>query len=355
MEKLKCAVLGGTGMVGQRFVQLLEGHPYFEPMVLAASERRKGEQYGETTNWVIEDSVPGYARDMPLASLDINEIIGNDVSMAFSALPADIAGQLETELAEKGIWVFSNASAHRMDQSVPILIPEINPGHLSIIEGQDTSGRIITNANCSTTGLVFGLEPLKTFGLKRVIVTTYQALSGAGYPGVPSTDILGNVVPFIYKEEEKMVAETKRILGSAEGQTIADHPMEIIANCARVPVADGHLEAVTVKLEDGVAHDEIKKAFETFTGPAEVADLPSAPEQPIIFTEEPDRPQPKKDCWHGGEGRKAGMAVTIGRLDVKGSWARFYLLSHNTVRGAAGGSLLNAELAFSRGLLEAKE
>ena len=362
MTRLKCAILGATGMVGQRFVQLLEGHPYFEPILLAASEKREGQLYSDSVNWVIEGDVPGYARDMTLASLDANGIsraLSPDVdgkskrgaALAFSALPANIADQLETELAGKGVWVFSNASAHRMDANVPLLAPEVNAGHLALLEGQTAPGKIVTNANCSATGLVLGLAPLKPFGIKRVIVTTYQALSGAGHPGVPSTDIMGNVIPYIAGEEEKMEEETRRILGTYEGGIVKGHPAEVMANCARVPVTDGHLEAVTVEFEGQVSRESIVDVFQTYNGPAEVAGLPSAPATPVIFTKEEDRPQPKKDCWHGGKGRKAGMAVVVGRLEVKGNWARFFILSHNTVRGAAGGSLLNAELAHSKGLL----
>lgn len=347
MSKIPCAILGATGMVGQRFVQLLEGHPVFEPVVLTASDRRTGTDYGRSVRWLLETPIPEGAKDIPLTRLDLEDIYDSGARLVFSALPAEVAGPLETGLAGKGVWVFSNAAAHRMDPHVPILVPEVNAGHLDIIEGQDTPGKIVTNANCSATGLVMGLAPIRHLGIERVIVTTYQALSGAGHPGVPSLDILGNVVPYIKGEEEKLAAETKRILGSARGCEIKDHPMEVLASCARVSVENGHLEAVVVEFGEVHTVDAITEAFRSFTPSDEVGSLHSAPETPVILTTEPDRPQPKFDVLNGG-----GMAATVGRLKVDGRRARFYLLSHNTIRGAAGGSILNAELAFDRGLLE---
>lgn len=352
MSKIKCGILGATGMVGQRFVQMLNGHPNFEPVVLAASERRKGSRFGDSVNWQLEVSVPQYASQIILTGLDPSDIRDSGVKLVFSALPADIAGPLETILAGEGIWVFSNASAHRMDAHVPILIPEVNQDHLDIINYQDTPGKMITNANCSTTGLVLGLEPIRNLGLNRLHVTTYQALSGAGYPGVSSLDILENVVPYIPGEEEKMAAETKHILGTLDRDGVRDHPVEVIASCARVPVINGHLESVLVEFEEAHSADELIEIFNSFQSSAEVSELFTAPERSVIYNGQPDRPQPKKDIWNGGGGNKAGMAVTIGRLETRGKWARFYLLSHNTVRGAAGGSILNAELVVKKGLLE---
>ena len=352
MTKIPCAVLGATGMVGQRFLQLLEDHPVFEPTVLAASERRCGQEYGRSAAWHLEGQIPGYAESIPLSGLDSEGIVNSGVKVAFSALPAHVAGDLESELARNGIWVFSNASSHRMAPHVPLLIPEVNHQHLEMIEHQNTQGKIMTNANCSTTGLVLGLEPIRHLGLKRVIVTTFQALSGAGYPGVPSLDILGNVIPFIPEEEEKMAAETKRILGSVEGGRVIDHPLEVLASCVRVPVENGHLESVVVEFKDQHTIEELGEAFAAFSGPEEIRKLHTAPDKPVIFTDLPDRPQPKTDVWNGGLEGKAGMAVTVGRLQSKGRWARFFILSHNTVRGAAGGSILNAELVESRNYLE---
>ena len=204
MAKLECGILGATGVVGQRFIQLLEGHPRFKPTVLAASTRRAGKLYGDCANWLLEKSIPDYARDIELTGLGADDIVASGVRLVFSALPADVAGPLEAELAGKGVCVFANASSHRMDRHVPVLVPEVNANHLPIIQGQGTAGKIITNANCSTTGLVMGLAPIRDLGIKRVIVTTYQALSGAGHPGVASYDILGNVIPYIENEEGKL-------------------------------------------------------------------------------------------------------------------------------------------------------
>jgi len=339
MTKVQCGVLGATGMVGQRFVQLLESHPIFKPVLLAASEKRKGEIYGGTVNWIMDTPLPEYSKHIRLTGLDPDTIADSGIRVVFSALPSEIAGPIESELASRGICVFSNAAAHRMDPHVPILIPEVNAEHLDILDFQDTPGKIVTNANCSTTGLVLGLAPLRELGIKRVMVTTYQALSGAGYPGISSLDILGNVVPFIRGEEEKIIEETRKILGAVEGSGIVDHPVEVLPSCARVPVANGHLESVVVEFEGSFTEETIVQAFGEFSVSDEVRSLHSAPEMPVVFIDEPDRPQPKYDLTAGN-----GMATTVGRLRVDGNYARFYLLSHNTIRGAAGGSILNAEL-----------
>lgn len=351
MKKIKCAVLGATGMVGQRFVQLLEGHPELEPIVLAASEKRKGKQYMEEVKWILPGLVPSYAEKMSITDLDPESIAASGARLAFSALPANIAGPIESELAARGMWIFSNAAAHRMDAHVPILVPEVNHTHLEIIKGQETPGKIVTNANCAATGLVLGLDPLRRFNFKRVVVATYQAVSGAGYPGVSSIDILGNVVPYIPHEEEKIVAETRRILGSVRGGLVTDYPSEVIASCARVPVDNGHMEAIALEFQESPNYDDIFQAFASYKSPDEVKGLWSAPEKPVIITTAVDRPQPKCDAWLGGAGNKAGMAACVGRLQISGNWAKFYLLSNNTVRGAAGGSILNAELAVRQGLL----
>lgn len=352
MEKIQCAVLGATGTVGQRFIQLLEDHPYFEPVALAASRRREGEPYGSSVKWLLEGDIPHDATSMKLIPLDPVFIEDSGARVVFSALPADVAHDLELELARRGMWVFSNAASHRMDDHVPILIPEVNAHHLDIISAQDTPGKIVTNANCSTTGLALGLAPLLPFGIRQVVVSTYQALSGAGYPGVPSTDILGNVIPYIGGEERKMVEETRRILGEVEDGRIIDHPVRVVASCARVPVENGHLESVAVELEHRVAQATLIGALNDFRGPDEMVELPTAPQRPLIVNSGPDRPQPRLDVMAGGPGRSSGMSVVIGRFHTIGNWVRFFLLSHNTIRGAAGGSILNAELSQSRGLLE---
>jgi len=355
MRRIPVSVLGATGMVGQRFVSLLQDHPWFEVAALCASERSKGRRYGEF--WRLE----GRPLEAELArsaveSIEPHALARRGVQLAFSGLPAEEAKGIETACAQEGLKVFSNASAHRMDPDVPLLIPEINPDHLRLVRAQQqrsgTKGFIVANANCTITGLALGLKPLvDAYKLHRVFVTTYQALSGAGYPGVPSLDIAGNVLPFIEKEEEKVAAEARKILGSIRGNRIVDHDLEILANCARVNVRDGHLEAVTTELPKPQRLADVAKCFSRFRGVPQRLRLPTAPEDPIIVRREPDRPQPLKDVDAGEPHRARGMAVTVGRIRLDGPTLRFYLLVHNTLRGAAGASVLNAELAKAEGYL----
>ncbi|HEX15761.1 MAG: aspartate-semialdehyde dehydrogenase [Deltaproteobacteria bacterium] len=349
MEKVKVGILGATGMVGQRFVQLLAGHPWFEITEVAASERSAGRSYGEVMQgrWKVEGEIPP-----EVAHLQVKECVPElDCRLVFSALDAKVAGPIEEEFAKAGYVVSSNARNHRMDPDVPLLVPEVNPDHTEIIPQQrkrwPKGGYIVTNPNCSTIGLVMALAPLyRRFGLKRVMVTTLQALSGAGYPGVASLDILDNAIPFISGEEAKVESEPLKILGRLEGGRFIPAEIAISASCTRVNVRDGHLESVSVELERKASPEELIEAWEGYNPLAELG-LPSAPEHPILYRREEDRPQPLKDRDAG-----RGMSCTVGRLrkcsvlDYK-----FFLLSHNTIRGAAGAAILNAEYLLKKGYL----
>lgn len=356
IERIPVGILGATGMVGQWFVRHLENHPWFELEVLAASERSAGGIYGDVVKWNADGDMPDSVRRKPVHPIDPAIFSEHGVKVLFSALPADRAMTAERMLAQKGFRVFSNASAYRMEPDVPILIPEVNAEHISLIEHQGTrkesGGYIITNANCTTTGLVIGLKPLQDrFGLRTVILSTYQALSGAGYPGVPSMDISANVIPYIENEDEKVERETRKILGAVTDRgAVRPAPFEVIASCCRVAVRYGHLETVVALLEKDFDENAVKSAFREFRCGA-CAKLPTAPAEPIIVREEPDRPQPRLDCDAGAPERARGMSVTVGRVKKFQDRLRFMLLSHNTVRGAAGASVLNAELAKSRGYL----
>lgn len=349
MEKVKVGILGATGMVGQRFVQLLAEHPWFEVTEVAASERSAGRSYAEVMKgrWKLEGEVP-----RQVAELQVKECVPElQCKLVFSALDSSVAGPVEEEFARAGYVVSSNARNHRMDPDVPLLVPEVNPEHAEIIPHQrkrwSKGGYIVTNPNCSAIGLVMALAPLyRRFGLKRVLVTTLQALSGAGYPGVASLDILDNVIPFISGEEDKVEREPLKILGRLEGDRFIPAEIAISASCTRVNVRDGHLESVSVELEEKASPEELVRAWEEFN-PLEGMQLPSAPQRPIVYLQDPDRPQPLKDR---GLGR--GMSCAVGRLrrcqvlDYK-----FFLLSHNTIRGAAGAAILNAEYLLKKGYL----
>ncbi len=349
MERVKVGILGATGVVGQRFVKLLIDHPWFELTELAASERSAGLTYGEIMQerWKIEGEIPE-----KVAHMKVKECIPNlDCKVVFSALDAAVAGPIEEEFAREGYIVISNARNHRMDPDVPLLVPEVNPDHVRIIDRQRSrwpkGGFIVTNPNCSTIGLVLALAPLKrAFGLKKVIVTTLQAVSGAGYPGVASLDILDNVIPFISGEEEKIETETLKILGELGQGGFIPAEMVVSASCTRVNVRDGHLESVSVELVEKPSPEEVIQAWRSFN-PLEGLGLPSAPVPPVIYREEKDRPQPLKD-----RDLQKGMACVIGRLrkcpvlDYK-----FFLLSHNTIRGAAGAAVLNAEFLLKKGYI----
>lgn len=344
MKKIKVAVLGATGMVGQKFIQLLSKHPWFEITALAASEKRVGKVYGEEVNWLVSANVPEEVRDMEMVPLDPKSI---DADIAFSALPSDVAKQIEAEFAKEGFVVASNASAYRMEEDVPLVIPEVNPDHLGLIEVQKKNrgwdGFIVTNPNCTTIILVISLKPLIDLGLKNVRVASMQALSGAGFPGVSSLSIMDNVLPFIKGEEEKVETEPLKLLGKFDGSKIIPAPIKVSASCHRVPVIDGHTEAVWVEFDKSVEVEDVINAFESL----KPLDLPTSPEKVIVVRHEPDRPQPRLDRDEGN-----GMSVVVGRIrkDTDNS-VKYIVLGHNTVRGAAGASILNAELMVKEKLI----
>ncbi len=353
MSKISVAVLGATGMIGQRFIQMLEDHPYFEIEGLYASERSNGKRLSEVLK--VRDHVyKDETMDREIETMDISKIAAN-CRVAFSGIPSDLAGPTETQLAEAGVAVFTNAGSHRMDPNVPILIPEVNPGHLESIRDQATyanGGFIVTNANCSSTGIAAPLAAMdNAFGLKQVFVSTYQALSGAGYPGVPSLDAVGNVVPYIGGEEEKMESELAKMLGTYSDGAFHFADFKVMANCARVPVVDGHLESLVLDFEAQPTLEELEACLTGFRGEPQTLGLPSAPEQPIIVRSESNRPQPVFDAMAGRPERARGMAVTIGRLRQSNGYYKAFAMSHNTLRGGAGGSVLNAELMKAKGLL----
>jgi aspartate-semialdehyde dehydrogenase len=347
----KVAILGATGAVGQRFIELLQGHPWFDIAVLAASERSAGKKFHEACKWRLESEMPKGIGEMTVVNTALKEVKeAGDIDFVFSALPGNIAGPVETEFAAE-YPVVSKASAHRMEADVPLLIPEVNPGHLGLIPIQKKNrgwkGFISTDPNCSTIQLAITLKALTGFGVKRLIVSTMQALSGAGYPGVPSLDIVDNVVPYISGEEEKMESETRKLLGTFDGKQVQPADMTISASCNRVDVKDGHLEAVYVELEQKPSIDEIKKAFRNFVGEPQKLKLPTAPERPIIVREEVDRPQPRFDRDAG-----KGMSIVVGRVRSDSIMTAKYLcLGHNTIRGAAGAGILSAELMAARKIL----
>ena len=348
--KRKVAILGATGAVGQRYIQLLQGHPWFQIEVLAASERSAGKRYRDACNWVMESNLPKEIAEMTVADTTVSSVEKTgDVDLVFSSLPGDLAGPVESEFAAL-YPVFSKASAHRMEQDVPLMIPEVNPGHLAIIpiqqEARGWKGFISTDPNCSTIQLAITLKPLMSFGLKQVIVSTMQALSGAGYPGVPSLDIIDNVVPYIPKEEEKMEAEALKILGTFDCNVVQNADLQLSATCNRVHVKDGHLESVFVKLEDEPSIEEVEKAFVSFKGEPQKLKLPSAPHHPIIVRKEQNRPQPRFDREEG-----KGMSIVVGRIRQDPIMTLKYMcLGHNTIRGGAGAGILSAELTVAKGL-----
>lgn len=343
MTVIEVGVLGATGMVGQQFISRLAGHPWFKVTWLAASERSEGKRYDAAAPWRLPVPVPDDVRAMRVDGC----VPGRGPKVVFSALDASVAGEVEAAFAQAGHIVLSNARNHRMDPLVPLLIPEVNAEHLSLIDEQRRakgwSGAIVTNPNCSTVVLAMALAPLRLFGLTRVVVSTMQAVSGAGYPGVPSFDILGNLVPFIGGEEEKMETEAAKILGSDGGRV--PHRVVISAHTNRVPVIDGHTMAVSVELGDTPSVEDVLAAFRGFSGRPQELKLPTAPVPAIIVHDSPDRPQPRLDADLGG-----GMAVSVGRVRTCPVFThRFVTLGHNTVRGAAGASILNAELMAAEG------
>ncbi len=346
--KIEVGILGATGMVGQNFIKFLEGHPWFEVKWLGASDRSAGKKYAEAVAWRLDGVMPERVRDLMVEECRP----GNAPRLLFSAMDASVATEIEQAFAHAGHFVVSNSKNHRMDPDVPLLIPEINPDHLKLAEVQRRRrgwrGLIVTNPNCTTVVLTMALAPLKPFGITRVIMTSMQAISGAGYPGVPGMDINANVIPFIGGEEEKVEAEPLKILGALEGEEVRPLAARISAHCNRVPVTEGHTETISVELSAKPSLEELAAAFAGFRGVPQERGLPSAPARPVIVMQERDRPQPRRDVE-----RERGMSVFVGRLrpcpvlDYK-----FVALGHNTVRGAAGAAVLNAELMYSEGLLE---
>lgn len=338
-------ILGATGMVGQRFIQLLADHPEFDITALTASQRSAGKRYEDAATWHLDTGIPESVKDITVVDTDPAEV--KNVEIVFSALPADTAAVVEPKFAAAGMKVASNASAMRMEPDVPLVIPEVNPEHLELIETQQKNrgwdGFIVTNPNCSTIALTLTLKPLyDQFNIKRVYVSTMQAVSGAGYNGVPSMAIVDNLVPFIGGEEEKMESETLHLLGEYDGESVVPANFGLSASCNRVAVLDGHTEAVFIEMEDDFEVDDIKESLTSFRGMPQKLSLHSAPEAPVVLREEENRPQPRMDRNAGN-----GMAVSVGRIrkdEVFSNSLKYVLVGHNTIRGAAGASILNAEL-----------
>ncbi|HEX6044869.1 MAG TPA: aspartate-semialdehyde dehydrogenase [Pyrinomonadaceae bacterium] len=346
--KFRVGILGATGMVGQRFIQLLENHPQFEVTAVAASDRSQGKSFGEACTWRLAGEMPAAVRSMPVQP----PAPPLDCDLVFSSLPGDIARESEGSFAEAGFPVISNSSAFRMDEDVPLLIPEVNHEHLRLLERQrqrySSGGFIVTNPNCSTIMIALALAPLHAaFGVESCVATTLQALSGAGYPGVASLDILDNVLPYIGGEEEKIEIETKKILGRFNDSRIDDSPMAVSAQCHRVNVNDGHMAAVRVNFTRKPTLDNLRDALTSFRSLPQELGLHSAPANPIVIRDEENRPQPKLDRDAGN-----GMSITAGRIRPDSVLDyRFVVLSHNTIRGAAGAAILNAELLIAMGHL----
>lgn len=347
-RRVPVAILGATGAVGQTFIRCLRNHPWFEIAELAASERSAGKPYAEATRW-LEGDLPGDLAGRTVLPCDPDKLTA---PIVFSALDAAAAGDLEPAFARSGALVLSNAKNFRMDPDVPLVIPEVNASHLALLERQRQSrgwsGGIVTNANCAATVATVALAPLhEAFGVQQVFVMTMQAVSGAGYPGVPSLDILGNVIPFIGEEEPKIEREIPKMLGCVDGGALVPAPMRVSAHANRVAVEHGHTVCMSVKLDKSATPEEALAALESWRGDPSVRGLPSAPERPLLVTDAPDRPQARRDVWTG-----RGMTVIVGRvradpqLDI-----RLVALGHNTIRGAAGGSVLNAELLVATGVV----
>lgn len=342
---VKVGVLGATGMVGQRFIQLLDNHPDFEIAALAASSRSAGKRYEDATTWYLDTPMPDSVKGMKVIETDPAKM-SKDVEIVFSSLPTDFAATVEPAYA-KDFVVASNASAMRMKKDIPLVIPEVNPQFLDMIDAQqkanDWDGFIVTNPNCSTIALTLTLKPIyDNFNINRIYVSTMQAVSGAGYDGVPSMAIVDNLVPYIGGEEEKMESESLYLLGDFDGNDVKPANFSLSASCHRVAVVDGHTEAVFIELDEEVDIDKIKSKMAKFKGLPQELDLYSAPENPVIVKEENDRPQPRLDRNAGG-----GMAATVGRVRKDNAFDnsfKYVLVGHNTVRGAAGASILNAEL-----------
>ena len=346
--KIEVGVLGATGMVGQEFITQLSGHPWFSVKWLGASERSEGKAYQDATAWRLAVERPDW-----VAGMKVNTVApGLAPKLLFSGLDASVAGVVEESFAKAGHIVVSNARNHRMDPLVPLVIPEVNSDHLALLRRQGEvkgwSGRILTNPNCSTVVLAMVLAPLRRFGLDKAVVSTLQAISGGGYPGVPSLDVVGNVIPFISGEESKIETETQKILGRIVDGEVKQHPLTVSATTTRVPVINGHTELVSVSLPLAPSSDQVVASINEFKGVPQELDLPSAPSQPLRYMESEERPQPRLDAGCGG-----GMVVSVGRFrtcPVMGY--KFVAMGHNTIRGAAGVAVLNAELLKAKGFLD---
>ena len=348
MRPIEVGILGGTGMVGQHFIRFLQGHPWFKLTWLGASDRSAGKKLKDAAPWRLDGDAPASASEIEVSDCKP----GNAPQLVFSAMDASVATEIEREFAQAGHIVVSNSRNHRMEKDVPLVVPEVNPAHLSLVHAQQKNrgwkGMIVTNPNCSTIVLTMSLAPLAQFGIQRVIAATMQAVSGAGYPGVASMDILANVVPFIGSEEEKMQQETQKILGGVANGEAVPLNARVSAHCNRVAVTDGHMVAVSVEFKSKPGVDDARHAIEQFRGMPQERNLPSAPQKPLVYLSQQDRPQPRRDAC-----RDNGMSVSVGRLrecpvlDLK-----FVACGHNTIRGAAGAAVLNAELMASEGFLD---
>ncbi|MGH9326550.1 MAG: aspartate-semialdehyde dehydrogenase [Terriglobia bacterium] len=349
MKKIEVGILGATGMVGQRFVSLLEKHPWFELAWLAASDRSAGKTYSEACAWRLREPMPEAARGMR-----VNECRPDSApQLVFASLDSKVAGEVEREFAAAGHVVVSNSSSYRMKADVPLLIPEVNPDHLALVRVQQHErqwkGMIVTNPNCTTVGLAMSLAPLeRSFGIEKVLMTSMQAVSGAGYPGIPTLDIMGNVIPYISGEEEKVEQETQKLLGTLSDGRVSPARFAVSAHCNRVLVEDGHTESISVLLRAKPSLRELVEAWREFRSVPQERQLPSAPAHPIVVREEADRPQARLDV-----GTESGMATVIGRVRACPVLQfKYTALSHNTIRGAAGAALLNAELMKEEGYLD---
>lgn len=349
VEKLGVAILGATGAVGQRFVQLLENHPWFEVREVIGSSRSAGKTYVEATNWILDGQPPVRIANLVVKALD-DEF---ESPLIFSALPKEAAIDIEMRLANAGHVVCTNASANRMVEDVPLLLPEVNEAHLQLVDVQRknrgwTTGALVANSNCTTMPVVMSLKPLIPFGINDIQMVSMQAISGAGYPGVASLDILDNVIPYVPSDEDKMQTETLRMLGTLDGKTIKWLDAKTSASCNRVPVIDGHLITISISLRGNPSLEDIINTWDNVKQSASISSLPSAPEKPVQYLRQIDRPQIRRDRNAGD-----GMTTSIGRLrtcDIMGY--KFSALSHNTIRGAAGCSILNAELMASNGYIQ---
>ncbi|MEM0075087.1 MAG: aspartate-semialdehyde dehydrogenase [Conexivisphaerales archaeon] len=352
MKEVGVGIIGATGAVGQRYISMLSRHPYFRIRKLMGG-KSAGKRYSDSTSWIIEGDIPEEVADERIAEAKPES--AKECELIFSAVPSEVAKEIEPKFASSGFFVVSEASAHRMDDDVPLMIPEVNSEHLALLKTQREKrrwkGGLVTTPNCTTTGLAMVLKPLHdVFQISKVVATTMQAVSGAGYQGVPSMAIIENVIPFIKGEEEKVVRETKKILGKMNYDSILQEDIKISVSCNRVSTLDGHLETVYLETKDSISVEGAKNALRSFSGLPQRDKFPTAPKRPIIVREEADRPQPRLDRLSG---TVPGMSVVVGRVrKEEGNALQLTLLAHNTIRGAAGNAILTAELIAETGYLE---